>query len=177
MKRYLMSTVVVLVVLVVVIAAVGQPERSGRGLSGRMNREARMEAIKTVEAQLAKLKEEPQIPRPQGGYQNMSEEERTKFREQMMTVFRERQKMFQVILAQVFRLQGRRPPEGEGVQYLILSTNDLKPIQAAAAKEKATETGKLLEQLIARGSGRRGFGGRRPGSGERPERPTRQRQR
>lgn len=173
MRKHLISTIAVLVVLVVVIAAVGQPERSrqGRGRGGFMNREARLEAIKAIEAQLAKLKEEPDIPRPEGGYQNLSEDERAKFREKMMTIFQERQKTFQAIMAQVFRLQGRRPPEGEGVQYLILSTSDLKPIQDAAVKEKATETSKLIEQLIARGSGRRGPGGRRPGSGDRPQRP------
>ena len=63
MRKHLMSTVVVSVVLLVVIVAVGQPERSGqsRGRRARMKPEARLEAIKVIEAQLAKRKEEPQV--------------------------------------------------------------------------------------------------------------------
>lgn len=177
MKRYLMSTVVVLVVLVVVIAAVGQPERSGRGRGrgGRMSREARLEAIKVIEAQLAKLKAEPDIPRSEGGFQNLSEEERAKFIERMREVRQEQQKIIDTIVAQVAGLQGLRAPEAEDAKFVIVNTADLKPIQESAVKEKATETAQLLERMIARASGQRRFGGRSPGSGERPQRPARQR--
>ena len=167
MKRYLISTVAVLVVLAVVFTAFGQPER-GSGRRPRMSQEERLKAIKAIETQLAKLREAPQMPRPAGGFADMSEEERTKFIEQMRKVRQEQQKVFQTILAQVYRLQGRRGPAPEGAQYLIISTSDLKPIQASAVKEKATETTQLLERLIARGSGRRGPGGRtggQPGAG------------
>jgi len=167
MKRYLISTVAVLVVLAVVFTAFGQPER-GSGRRSRMSQEERLKAIKAIETQLAKLKEAPQMPRPTGGFADMSEEERTKFREQMMKVRQEQQKVFQTILAQVYRLQGRRPPEEEGVQYVIVNTTDIKSIQESATKEKATETGQLIERLIARASGRRGSGGRtggQPGAG------------
>jgi len=162
MKRYLISTVAVLMVLAVVFAAFGQQERrSGRG--SRMSQEERLKAIKAIETQLAKLKEAPQTSRPTGSFADMSEEERTKYREQRTKVRQEQQKVFQTILAQVYRLQGRRQPEEEGVQYLIINTVDLKPIQDSAVKEKATETTQLLERLIARGSGRRGPGGRTGG--------------
>jgi len=172
-----MSTVAVLVVLLVVLVAVGQPERSGRGRRVRMSPEQRMEAIKTIEAQLAKLKEAPGIPRPEGGFQNLSEEERTKFFQKMREVRQEQQKIYDTIIAQVAGLQGRGAPEGvEDAKFVIVNTADLKPIQESAVKEKATETVQLLEQLIARASGQRRFGGRRPGSGQRPERPQRQRQ-
>ena len=174
MKRHLMSTIVVLLVLVVVIAAVGQPERSGqgRGRGGRMSREARLEAIKVIEAQLAKLREEPDFPRPEGGFQNLSEEERAKFIERMRAARQERQIVIDTIVAQVAAIQGRRAPEAEGAKFVIVNTADIKPIQESAVKEKATETAQLLERLIARASGQRGFG-RRPGSGERPQRPPR----
>ena len=168
MKRHLISTVAVLVVLVVVIAAVGQPERAGRGR--RMSREARLEAIKTIETQLAKLKAEPEFPRPEGGFQNLSEEERTKFIEKMRAARQERQKVIDIIVAQVAGLQGRRPPEAEGARFVIVNTADLKPIQESAVKEKATETAQLLETLVARATGQGRFGGRRPGSGQRPQR-------
>jgi len=162
MKRYLISTVAVLMVLAVVLAAFGQQERrSGRG--SRMSQEERLKAIKAIEAQLAKLKKAPQMPRPAGGYADMSEEERTKFREQMTKVRQEQQKVFQTIIAQVARLQGRRQPAEEGARYIIVNVGDLKPIQAAAVKEKAKETAQLLERLISRGSGRRGPGSRTGG--------------
>ena len=134
---------------------------------GGMRPEDQQKAIKAIEEQLAKLKGQTQVPRPEGGFQNLSEEERTKFREQMMKYFQDRQKALQIIITQVAGLQGRRQPPAEGENFLIISTNDLKPIQEAATKEKAKETAQLLERLIARGSGRRGFGGRPPGAGGR----------
>jgi hypothetical protein len=163
MKKHLFSTVAVLVVLAVVLVSFGQEQRSRQGRG--MGREERMKAIEAIEAQLAKLKQEADIPRPEGGFQNLSEDERAKYREQMTKVFQERQKVMQAIMGQLAALQGRRQPVEEGTQYLLISTADLKPIQESAVKEKAAETGKLLEGLIARGQGR-GFGARRPGSGQ-----------
>ena len=98
----------------------------------------------------------------------MSEEERTKFIEQMRKVRQEQQKVFQTILAQVYRLQGRRAPEEEGVQYVIVSTIDLKAMQVSATKEKAAETVQLIERMIARATGQRGSRG--GGSGQRGQR-------
>ncbi len=142
--------------------------RCGSGRGGFMGRESQLEAIKAIEAQLVKLKA-AQITRPTGGYQDLSEDERAKLREKMMKVFQDRQKALQTIIAQVARLQGRRGPAAEGAQYLIINTSDLKPIQAAATKEKAKETAQLLQRLISRGSGRRGFFWGRPGPGQRPQ--------
>jgi hypothetical protein len=139
----------------------------GSRRGGFMGPEEQEKAIKTIEQQLAKLKA-AQFTRPEGGFQDLSEDERAKFREKMGKVFQDRRQALDGIIAQVARLQGRRQPEAEGARYLIISTNDLKPIQAAATKEKAKETAGLLERLIARGSGRGGFRGRRPGS-SRPE--------
>ncbi len=143
-------------------------ERGGSGRGGFMGREGRLEAIKAIEAQLAKLKA-TQTTRPAGGYRDLSEDERAKLRERMMKVFQDRQKALQTIIAQVARLQGRRQPAVEGARYLIISTSDLKPIQAAATKEKAKETAQLLERLITRRSGRRGFFWGRTGMGQRPQ--------
>jgi len=166
MKKHLFSTVAVLVVLAVVLVSFGQEQSSGRGRG--MGREERMKAIEAIEAQLAKLKQEADIPRPEGGFQNLSEDERAKYTEQRTKVFQERQKVLQAIMAQLAGLQGRRQPAPEGTQYLIISTVDLKPIQESAVKEKAVETSKLLEELVARGQGR-GFGSRRPGSDQGPQ--------
>ena len=143
--------------------------RAQRGVSGRggfMSPEDQQKAIKAIEGELAKLKA-AQYTRPEGGFQNLSEDERAKLREKMTKVRQVQQQALQTIIAQVARLQGRRQPTAGGGQYLIINVGDLKPIQAAAVKEKATETAQLLERLIARGSGR-GFGGR-PGTGQRPQ--------
>ena len=141
-------------------------QRGGSGRGGFMSPEDQQKAIKAIEGELAKLKA-AQYTRPEGGFQNLSEDERAKLREKMTKVRQERQKALQTIIAQVARLQGRRAPAAGGGQYLIVNVGDLKPIQAAAVKEKAKETIQLLERLIARGSGR-GFGGR-PGTGQRPQ--------
>jgi len=196
MKRYLIPTITVLLVLAVTLAAFGQAEdrakrreemrqrfqnmseeerekfraemrqRVGRG--GFMGGQGQEEAIKVIEEQLAKLKA-TQITRPEGGFQDLSEEERAKLRENMTKVFQTRQQALQTIIAQVAMMQGRRQPtaEAEGGQFMIINTGDLAPILAAAKKEKAEETSQLIERLIARGSGR-GFGGRL-GAGQRPE--------
>ena len=134
--------------------------RGGGTRRSRMSPEDQQKAIKAIEAALVKVKAAAQIQRPQGGFQDMSEEERNK----LMTAYRDRRTALQAIVAQVALLEGRRPLEGEGARFMILSTNDLTPIQEAATKEKAEETGKLLQRLIARGTGR-GFGGGRQGGG------------
>lgn len=175
MKRYAVPTVAILVVLALVLVSFGQDRATGQGRSsgqsrgGFMSGEERAKAIEAIEAQLAKLKASASS---QGAsfnresFQNMSEEERTKVMEKYRQAREQRDKILQAIIGQVAALQGRREPAPEGAQYLIIATTDLKPIQDAAVKEKATETAKLLEGLVARGSGR-GFGGaRRPGSGD-----------
>ncbi|HUT46037.1 MAG TPA: hypothetical protein VMX36_07105 [Sedimentisphaerales bacterium] len=165
MKKHLISTIAIIVVLAVVLVSFGQEERTRQG-RGFMGREERMKAIEAIEAQLAKLKEGGQRPAfNRESFQDMSEDERAKFREQMTKVRQEQQKIYQAIMGQLAGLQGRREPAPEGAQYLLITTADLKPIQEAAAKEKAEETGKLLARMAARGSGR-GFGGRRPGTGQ-----------
>lgn len=187
MKKYAIPIVVVLAVLAVTWSAFAQaqdrasqreryqnmsPEeqakfreqmraRGGGARRARVSREDRQKAIKTIEAQLVKLKAAAQVQIPQGGYQDLSEDERAKLRQASM----DRRTALQAIVAQVALLEGRRQPEAEGARFIIINTDDLKPIQEAAAKEKAKETVGLLERLAARG---RGFRGGRPG-GQRPQ--------
>ena len=130
--------------------------RGGGARRSRMSPEDQQKAIKAIEAALVKVKAAAQVQRPQGGFQDMSEEERNTLR----TAFRDRSTALNAIVAQVALLQGRRPLEGEGARFMILSTNDLTPIQEAATKEKAEETGKLIQGLMDRGT-RRGGGRRR----------------
>jgi len=138
--------------------------RGGFGRGGFMSPEERQKAIKAIEAQLAKLKA-AQITRPAGGFRDLPEDERAKIMEKFRKARQEQQNALQTIIAQVARLQGRRQPAAEGAQYIIVNVGDLKPIQAAAVKEKAKETAQLLDRLITRGSGRRGLGGRTGGQG------------
>ena len=138
-------------------------ERGGFMSRVRLNPEDQKKAIKTIEEQLAKLKAAADFRMPEGGFQNMSEEDRNKMR----TAFRDRRTALETITAQVALLEGRSQPEEEGARFMIINTADLRPIREAATKEKAEETGKLIERLMARGSGR-GFRGSR-GGGARPE--------
>ncbi|TKJ35444.1 MAG: hypothetical protein CEE38_14815 [Planctomycetes bacterium B3_Pla] len=189
MKKYAIPIVVVLAVLAVTWSAFAQaqdrasqreryqnmsPEeqakfreqmraRGGGARRSRMSAEDQQKAIKAIEEALVKFKAAAQIQRPQGGYQDLSDDERNKLRQVSM----DRRTALQAIVAQVALLEGRRQPEAEGARFMIINTNDLKPIQEAAAKEKAKETVGLLERLAARGSGR-GFGRGRPG-GQRPQ--------
>lgn len=186
MKKYLISVVAVLAVLAVVLVSYSQAqdrnnqrqamrerfqnmseeERAAfrermraRGFGGRVSPEDQEKAIKAIEEQVAKLKAASQVQMPQGGFQNLSEEERTKLRQ----TFTDRRNALQTIIAQVATLEGRRAPEGaEDARFIIINTADLKPIQEMAVKEKATETSQLLARMASRGSGR-GFGGGRQG--------------
>lgn len=193
MKKYAIPAVILLAVLALVMVSFGQAQdresqrqamrerfqnmseeerakfreqmRSRGGFRGRLSREDQEKAIKAIEQQLAKLKTAIQVERPQGGFQDLSEEDRNKLRQS----FTDRRTALQAIVAQVAALQGRRQPEAEGAQFIIINTADLKPIQEMAEKEKAKETSQLLARMATRGTGR-GFGGRRPGqSGQRPQ--------
>jgi hypothetical protein len=139
-------------------------QRGGGARRSRVSPEDQQKAIKAIEEALVKVKAAAQVQMPQGGFQDLSEEERTK----LTTAFRDRSAALQAIVAQVALLEGRRPPEAEGARFIIINTEDLKPIQEAATKEKAEETGKLLQALTRRGSGRgAGGGGRQGGGGQR----------
>jgi hypothetical protein len=138
-------------------------ERFG-GRGQRLGREDQLKAIEEVEKQVANLKKGIQAQSTERrSFQDMSEEERNKMREEFTRVREERNKAIQAIVTQIARLQGQSEP-AEGEQLIIINTGQLKPIQELAVKEKAKETAQRLERLMSRGRG--GFGGR-PG-GDRP---------
>jgi len=127
----------------------------GRGR--RLGREDQLKAIETVEKQLASLKKGIQAqPTERRSFRDMSEEERTKLREESTKTREARNKAFKAIITQIARLQGQREL-AEGEELLIINTAQLKSIQELAVKEKAEETAQRLERL---GRARRGFGGR-----------------
>ena len=144
------------------------------GGGGMFGPESQLEAVKIIEEQLGKLKAAMQAPGLAAGrsFQDLSEEERTKLREQSAKVREQRQAAIGTIIAQLARLQGRMRPPAEGEQLIIVSTADLKAVAELAAKENAKETADRLARLASP----RGFGGRGPGQPGQPgEAGTRQR--
>ncbi len=151
MKKYLILTVAVLSVVTLTLGVYAQPQGGGQG-GGRMrggfgNTEAQQAAIAAIEAQLAKLKAsmEAQPARPQGNFQDMSDEERTKFRDAMMKQREEQAVILAAIDDQIMILKGRQvQTEHEAAM------EELQAIQTMAASENATKTAKHVEELIAK---------------------------
>ena len=139
-------------------------ERFG-GRGQRLGREDQLKAIEDIEKQLANLKKGIQAQSTERrSFQDMSEEDRTKMREEFMKAREERNKAIQAIVTQIARLQGQREP-AEGEELLIINTAQLKPIQELAVKENAKETTQRLERLMSRGRGSFfGTRGPRPGA-------------
>ena len=136
-------------------------------------REDELKAIEAIVEQIAKLKAGTEATGPQARerWQELSDEERTKLREQFTKAREEREKAIKAIIAQIARLQDQRQPTAEGEEYILVNTEQLKEIHKLAEKEKATETAQRLERLIA---GRRA-GRQRPGTSRTVEpvrRPT-----
>jgi len=150
-------------------------ERFAYRRGGLMGSEEQLQAIKTIEEHLAKLKTSIKSMQPGDvmSYRDLSEEERTKLRERFTKAQQDRRNALRAIIKQVDRLQGQRRPAAEVGEYLIINTNELKSIRDSAMKEKSKETAQLLERLIARAAGQRRFGGRQPESGPRPQSGTR----
>jgi len=136
---------------------------AGRPVTGRQEQ---LKAIEAIEEQVAKLKAAMQSTgrEARGSLRDLSEEERAKLRERMVTAGRERQTAIRAIEEQLAKLRGPGRPQA-GRQPSI---GELSAIHDLAVKEKATQTAKRLERLIARYQ--RESGGRGPEAGPRPER-------
>ncbi len=146
MKRYLISSIMVLAVLAVTWVAFGQPQGDFRERMAQM-REAQTKAIEMIQQQAVKIKESFAMPGTEGqNFQNMSEEERAKFREQRMKQREEQQTALAVIEQQVMILKGRRQLQ----QEQEASIAELQELQALAKKENAAETSKRIEDVIAK---------------------------
>jgi hypothetical protein len=161
MKRYLTLTIAVLIITAVTLSLYAQPgegmgsgERgAARGSMGMRGMGRRMyflrpqtaePAIASIEAQLKKLKEVIAAQPDFRGFRDMSEEERTKMRE-------EGQKRSETIAAamatienQMMILKGGRNLRIE----LQTETEELEAIADSATKEKAKTTAKMIQDLI-----------------------------
>jgi hypothetical protein len=124
----------------------------------RIGRQEQLEAIKVIEEQVAKLKAALETSRPEGRGRpgDPSEEERAKMREQMMAAMRGRQTAIRAIDEQLEKLRGPVRPSPEPPVRI----GELKQIHDLAVKEKATETAKRLERLMA------SYRGEFPGGGQ-----------
>jgi len=144
MKRHLILTIAVVLVLAVVLVTFGQEETQRRGGFG--NREAQQNAIAAIEAQLAKLKagieQQPAFDRSRA--QEMSEEERAKFREQRMKIREAQQAIIAAIEDQIKILKGGGQLMAEHEESLA----ELQAIHAVAVKEKATQTAQRIQALM-----------------------------
>jgi Na+-transporting NADH:ubiquinone oxidoreductase subunit NqrC len=147
MKKAIWFTLIGLVLVSTVAVVAQQQEQRQQGFA--RNREIQQQAMTALQEDLAKMKasQEEAAKAMQGGgqnFQNMSEEERTKMREE----FTKRREATQAILtdmeAQIAKLKGRRQlqtafDEGQ---------TELKAIRDLANEEKATKAAERLGQLI-----------------------------
>jgi len=147
---------------------------SGRS---RISREDQLKAVEAVEEELSKLKDGIESQPAQGGtnFRDLSEEERTKLREQFTKSREARQTAITAIKAEIDKLS---PPWATPEQ--IAAIDELREIRVLAEKEKAVETTKRLASYIEkqmeqmppmRGRGRQGTraGGPRINSGSSSE--------
>jgi len=150
MKKLTISAVGILLVLAFAWAAFGEAGGGGGGGGGARfaaMREAQQKAVADLQEQVAKLKTLMQPPAGMQGrnFQDMSEEERTKMREEGAKRREEQQKVYAAIDQDLARLKGVRGLIQENEQ----ATAPLKDILATAQKENAKETVAKVQKLLA----------------------------
>jgi hypothetical protein len=138
--------------------------RQRSGGRSRVSQEDQLKAITAMQEQLAKLKAGLESSSTTSGtnYRDLSEEERTKLREQMTKARTDREASVLALRAELDKLS---PPRATTEQLEAL--RELRAIGVLAEQEKATETTKRLAALITKQaeqlSSLRG-GGRGPGT-------------
>ena len=117
-----------------------------RGASAGMMRyrQAQMDAIAAIEAELTKMKAPPENMPDRGSFQDMSEEERTQMRERFRQMRDERMNSIQAIDDQLAILKGARTLTQEHDQAI----EALQALKASADKENAKETSAAIQKMI-----------------------------
>jgi DNA anti-recombination protein RmuC len=145
-KNYLISTAVILALAWI---AFGQ-EQSEWAQRWARYREAQGKAIAAIQEQAEKLKtafeESAKRMASFRNWQDLSEDERAKLREEGAKRREEWGKMLEEIEQQVAMLKGRRQLSAEHEEAIA----EFKKIQEMAEKENADETAKHIEELIAK---------------------------
>ncbi|UCC99338.1 MAG: hypothetical protein JSW66_05520, partial [Phycisphaerales bacterium] len=131
MKRHLISSVVALVVMAVALVAFGQ-EQSERAQRRARFRDAQKKAIEAIQEQAGRLKPafEELVRRSESfrNWQNLSEEERARLREEMTKWREEWGRMIDTIEQQLTKLKTPRRMKVEHEE----SIGELKKIQEMA---------------------------------------------
>ena len=107
-------------------------------------RQAQMDAIAAIEAELAKLKAPPENMPNRGSFQDMSDEERAQMRQRFQQMREERNKSIEAIEDQLAVLKGARTLTQEHDQAI----EALQALKATADKENAKETSAAIQKMI-----------------------------
>jgi hypothetical protein len=147
MKRHLILTLAVATIFGMALVAFAQPGGGGRG-NFQARREAQMKAMEALEQAMAKLKAAMQPMMAPGeqrpNFQDMSEDERAKFREQMMQRRQEQQDAIATIESQLVMLKGRRQLQTEHEEAMAT----LQAIETQAKSENAPKTAERIAKMI-----------------------------
>jgi hypothetical protein len=178
MKKYVISGIVALAVFTWILSASGQPAGESqqteqieqmqlkwqnlseqekdklrakiqdRTLTRGSGLEGQLEAVKKIEQQVIKLKSAIEsMIQSRNQYQNASEQEKVLFSKKIAQATQTRQQAVTAIEKELEGLRYQRPrQQPSGSQMNI---RELQMIYRLALKEKATETAKSLESLIA----------------------------
>jgi hypothetical protein len=133
-----------------------------------MGREQQLEAVAAIQEQLTKLKTaiETVDPDARNKFMDLPETERAELRKKMMAAMRDRQNAVRTIEEHLAKLKGPARPTQESGPGI----DELRAIHSLAVKEKAAETAKSIEKLMAR------YRGQAPGR-DRPNEPRPRRDR
>jgi len=148
MRKYLIPCVATLVVLAACWVVFGQAETGQRERFAQY-REMQLKAAATLVEQAGKLKAALETPipgMPAGGFQNLSEEERTKMRETMTKRREEQQQIAGVIEMELAKVKGSRQLQREQEE----GAKELQAIREVAEKDGAKETLASIDKLIAK---------------------------
>jgi hypothetical protein len=146
MKKHFTLFLAVVTILVVALAAVAQQRGGMQALQQR--REAQMKALETLQQNTAKLRAAMETPgRGMQGrnFQDMSDEERAKLREEMTQRQQEQVRLTAEMEQAIAQLKGPAQLRQEYTETMA----PLRELLAAAQNEKATATARQVEQLIA----------------------------
>ncbi len=143
-KRFIIA-VGVLLTGAVAWTAFAQPAGGGRGGFGR-NREAQQKAIAAMQEEIGKLKAmlEQQPAAGGGNFQDMTDEERTKWREEMTQRTEKQAAIMAAIQQQLDTLKGGMRLAAEHRE----SVAPLNELLASAKSENATATAAKIQTLI-----------------------------
>lgn len=146
MNKRLVFVIGVLLTGAMTWAAFGQAQGGGRGGFGR-NREAQQKAIAALQEEIGKLKAmmEQQGQGMRGrSFQDMSDDERAKMREEMNKRMEQRQQIMASIQQQLDTLRGGMEIMREHQQAM----EPLKDLLASAQSEKATATAAKIQKVM-----------------------------